>query len=514
MNDTASRPGLLASYFAGHPQGLPNLFFSEMWERFCYYGARALLVFALTSQFAFSESDANKVYGVYTALVYATAILGGWVADRILGFRRSILVGGLIMAAGEFLLFMPSKQVFFYGLSLIITGNGLFKPNISTTVGKLYEQEDAARGPTSDKGDGGQGLSRLIAPGQTRRDRGFVIFYQGINLGAFIAPLLCGWLGETFGFRFGFLAAGIGMVLGVLTFWRGLGKLGDVGKAPPGREGPGSIALVVGCAAVLSGAVYTLMTKKEWMLIALTVLMGSVVVMLLVIAATRQRVERDRMFGLVVLLFANTFFWAMFEQAGSSLNFFAKNWTERVILGWEVPASWFQAINAVCIILMAPLFVWLWKVLERVNRNPSIPVKFGLAIVPLGLGFGVLMLGIGMTGDAMKASWIWLTLLYVLHTCGELCISPVGLSAMTKLAPPSMSGMVMGAWFLSIAVGNYSAGQIAGLVGGGEGAGADAIASVQGYVAVYQPAMLASFGVGAFFLLIGPLVNKLLHGVR
>ncbi|MBK8101075.1 MAG: peptide MFS transporter [Planctomycetes bacterium] len=489
MHDPSSS-GLLGKYFAGHPVGLPMLFFSEMWERFCYYGARALLVFALTSQFQFSEQDANKVYGVYTALVYATAILGGWVADRILGFRRSILVGGLIMAAGEFMLFLPSQEMFFYGLALIITGNGLFKPNISTTVGKLYQ------------------------PGDKTRDRGFVIFYQGINLGAFIAPLLCGWLGEQYGFRFGFLAAGVGMLLGVLTFWRGLDRLGDIGKPPAGKEGTQSILLVVIGAALLSGVVFTLLTKKEWMLTVLSVAMGAVALTLIGIAMTRERVERDRMFGLVILLFANIFFWAMFEQAGSSLNFFAKNWTDRTFFGQEVPAAWFQSINAVCIILMAPLFVWLWKWLDASKRDPSIPVKFGMGIVPLGLGFGVLILGISLTPEGGKASMLWLTALYVLHTCGELCISPVGLSAMTKLAPPSMGGMVMGAWFLSVAVGNFAAGQIASAVGGGEGKNVNAIASAQGYVEVYTPAMWASFGVGAFFLLIGPMVNKLMHGVR
>jgi POT family proton-dependent oligopeptide transporter len=490
VTDGTTRSGFLARYFAGHPTGLPMLFFAEMWERFCFYGARALLVFALTSQFAFSEENASKVYGVYTAFVYATAILGGWIADRVLGFRRSILVGGLIMAAGEFLLFVPSKEVFFYGLALIITGNGLFKPNISTTVGKLYT--------TGDK----------------KRDQGFVIFYQGINLGAFIAPLICGWIGETIDFRLGFFVAGVGMLLGVLTFWRGLDRLGDVGHAPPGREGLQWIVFVVAGAAVLSGAVYMLLQRDDLMFWVLGCLLGAVVLLLLGIAVTRETAERDRMFGLVILLFANTFFWSLFEQAGSSLNFFAKNWTDRSMFGAEVPASWFQAINAVCIIVFAPGFVWLWKKLDAVKRDPSIPVKFGMGIVPLGLGFGVLILGIHFTPAGAKTAMIWITLLYVLHTMGELCISPVGLSAMTKLAPPSMAGMVMGAWFLSIAVGNFAAGQVASMVGSGGGGEKSGIADVQGYVAVYSPAMWVSFAVGGFFLLIGPLVNKLLHGVR
>lgn len=488
MTDANPPKGLMGRYFQGHPAGLSSLFTSEMWERFCFYGARALLVFALTSQFEFTEGEAGKVYGVYTALVYATAILGGWVADKVLGFRRSILVGGLIMAAGEFLLFAPNQEMFFYGLALIITGNGLFKPNISTIVGKLY------------------------APGDKMRDQGFVIFYQGINLGAFIAPLLCGWVGQEYGFRYGFLIAGIGMLLGVLTFWRGLRKLGDVGLPPQGREGVGMIGAVVVGAAALSGAVYFLMTKDEAMLYVLSGLMGGVVLTLLVTAFRRERVERDRLIGLVILLFANMFFWALFEQAGSSLNFFAKNWTDLTMFGWAMPAAWFQSVNAVCIITMAPLFVWMWRWLDRTGKDPSIPVKFGMGILPLGLGFGVLILGISFAGEGEKISPMWLTLLYVLHTLGELCISPVGLSAVTKLAPASMAGMAMGAWFLSIAVGNFAAGQVAAMVGsGGDGTG---IASAQGYADVYMPAMYASFGVGAFFLLIGPLVNRLLHGVR
>ena len=488
QDEVSSGSGFFGRYFAGLPKGLPTLFTSELWERFCFYGARALLVFALTSQYEFSEAEAGKVYGVYTAFVYATAILGGWVADRVLGFRRSILVGGLIMAAGEFLLFVPSQQVFFYGLALIITGNGLFKPNISSIVGKLY------------------------APGDKKRDQGFVIFYQGINLGAFIAPLICGWLGERIDFRVGFLAAGIGMLIGVFTFWRGLSKLEDVGLPPAGREGSASIIQVVIGAAALSGAVFFLLREDEAMLYVLSILFGTVMLILLAAAFRRGKVERDRLIGLLILLFANAFFWALFEQAGSSLNFFAKNWTDRVVFGWEVPASWFQSINAVAIVTLAPVFVWLWRWLDRKNMDPSIPIKFGMGIVPLGLGFGALLLGISLTGEGQKTHLIWITALYVLHTCGELCLSPVGLSAVTKLAPPSMAGMVMGAWFLSIAVGNFAAGQVAAMVGSGESG--EGIATAQGYVDVYGPAMWASFGVGAFFLLIGPLVNKLLHGVR
>jgi POT family proton-dependent oligopeptide transporter len=473
----------------GHPPGLYMLFFAEMWERFCYYGMRALLAFYVAATFATGEGGAALTYGAFTALVYATGILGGWAADRLLGAQRAVILGGLLMALGEFVLMVPTELCFKGGLALMVVGCGLFKPNISNIVGKLY------------------------APGDGRRDQGFVIFYMGINLGAFIAPLICGYIGETFGWRWGFMAAGIGMLLGMVTFMGGLGRLEGKGGVPAGKEGMGP---VVQCAVMwlgLAAAIYLLLGRQDWMFGVMSALMGTVVLVLLGIAVTRERVERDRMIGLVVLLLANTFFWALFEQAGSSLNFFALNCTDRTFGGWEMPASWFQSVNAVCIIGFAPLFVAMWRKLDEAKRSPSIPVKFGMGILPLGLGFGVLILGIGMApGDATRISAIWLIVLYALHTLGELCISPVGLSAMTKLAPPSMSGMVMGSWFMSIAVGNYSAGLLAEAVG--SAGGENGVAKLGDYVGVYSPAMYASFGVGAFFLLISPLVNRMLHGVR
>jgi len=478
-----------ASPAQGHPPGLYLLFFSEMWERFCYYGMRALLAFYVASTFATGEGGAALTYGAYTSLVYATGIFGGWAADRLLGAQRAVILGGVMMAAGEFLLMVPTEVCFLAGLALMVIGCGLFKPNISNIVGKLY------------------------APGDGRRDQGFVIFYMGINLGAFVAPLVCGFIGERFGWRWGFMTAGFGMLLGVGTFLVGLHRLQGKGGTPPGKEGMGPVLQVLAMWAGLGLTIYYLLSKQEWMFWVMTSLLGAVVAALVGIAFTRERVERDRMLGLTILLFANMFFWALFEQAGSSLNFFALNCTDRVMFGWEMPASWFQSVNAVCIILFAPVFVALWKKLDDAKRNPSIPVKFGIGILPLGLGFGILILGIGMAGDtATKISALWLVLLYAVHTLGELCISPVGLSAMTKLAPPSMSGLVMGAWFMSIAVGNYSAGKLAEAVG--SAGGENGVAALTDYVGVYTPAMLASFGVGVFFLVIAPLVNRMMHGVR
>jgi proton-dependent oligopeptide transporter, POT family len=472
----------------GHPPGLYMLFFAEMWERFCYYGMRALLAFYVASTFATGEGGAALTYGAYTSLVYATGILGGWAADRLLGAQRAVIVGGIMMAAGEFVLMVPTELCFKGGLALMVVGCGLFKPNISNIVGKLY------------------------TPGDPRRDQGFVIFYMGINLGAFVAPLICGYVGETYGWRWGFMCAGIGMLLGMVTFMGGLGRLKGKGGVPVGKEGIGPIVQVIVMWTCLAAGIYLLLGKQTWMFTVMSSLMGAVVVVLLGIAFTREKVERDRMIGLTILLFANMFFWALFEQAGSSLNFFALNCTDRTIFGWTMPASWFQSVNAVCIIAFAPVFVQLWRKLDESRKNPSIPVKFGIGILPLGLGFGVLILGISMAGDSKTIPMLWLIALYALHTLGELCISPVGLSAMTKLAPPSMSGMVMGAWFMSIAVGNYSAGLLAEAVGSAGGDGG--VAALKDYVGVYSPAMIASFGVGAFFLVIAPFVNKLLHGVR
>lgn len=473
----------------GHPPGLYMLFFAEMWERFCYYGMRALLAFYVAATFATGEGGASLTYGAYTSLVYATGIFGGWAADRMLGAQRAIILGGIMMAAGEFLLMVPTEPCFLGGLTLMVIGCGLFKPNISNIVGKLYTQ------------------------GDPRRDQGFVIFYMGINLGAFIAPLICGYIGEVYGWRWGFMTAGFGMLLGIGTFMGGLSRLQGKGGVPEGKEGIQPVLQVLALWAVLGGVIYYLLSKQEWMFWVMTSLMGGVVATLVVLALTREKVERDRMLGLTILLFANTFFWALFEQAGSSLNFFALNCTDRTFFGWEMPASWFQSVNAVCIIGFAPLFVMMWKKLEDAKLSPSIPIKFGIGILPLGLGFGILILGIAMAGaEAVKISALWIVFLYVLHTLGELFISPVGLSAMTKLAPPSMSGLVMGAWFMSIAVGNYLAGNLAAAVG--SSGGEQAVAKLTDYVDVYSPAMLASFGVGAFFLVIGPLVNKLLHGVR
>jgi proton-dependent oligopeptide transporter, POT family len=476
-------------HLKGQPPGLYMLFFAEMWERFCYYGMRALLAFYVASTFATGEGGASLTYGAYTSLVYATGIFGGWAADRMLGAQRAIILGGIMMAAGEFLLMVPTQPCFLGGLALMVIGCGLFKPNISNIVGKLYAVDDP------------------------RRDQGFVIFYMGINLGAFIAPLICGYIGEVYGWRWGFMCAGFGMLLGIGTFVLGLGRLQGKGGTPPGKEGMGPVLQVIGMWACLGMAIYYLLSKQEWMFWVMTSLMGGVVVALLVLAMTRERIERDRMIGLTILLLANTFFWALFEQAGSSLNFFALNCTDRTFGSWEMPASWFQSVNAVCIIGFAPLFVLMWRKLGEAKKSPSIPIKFGIGILPLGLGFGVLILGISFAGpDAVRISALWLVLLYALHTLGELFISPVGLSAMTKLAPPSMSGLVMGAWFMSIAVGNYLAGNLAAAVG--SAGGESGVAALKDYVGVYSPAMIASFVVGGFFLLIGPLVNKLLHGVR
>jgi len=481
----------------GHPTGLFVLFFAELWERFCYYGMRALLALYVVQQFNVPQDQASLSYGAFTALVYALGVFGGSVADKILGYRRSILLGGLLMAIGEFCLLVPTQNMFLLGLAVMVVGNGLFKPNISTLVGKLYKQ------------------------GDPRRDGGFTIFYMGINLGAFLAPIACQWVSVQFGengvadYRYGFMAAGIGMLLGLVVFGAGAKHLRGHGLPPAGREGMGSIIQVaIGC-IVCVPLIYFLLSKKDLVGYSLLALGVGIVAYLLYIAFSGDRVIRHRMFALLLLLACNIAFWASFEQAGNSLNFFAQNHIIDLQLGsWVMPFEWFQSVNAIFIVALGPIFSAMWVWLDRSNLNPSIPLKFGLGLLQVGLGFMLLLVGIGGADTQGQVSWTFLTGLYLIHTTGELCISPVGLSMVTKLAPPQITGMVMGAWFVSIALANYAAGlfsKIAGEASVGAASGADALA---GYESAFVPIVWMTMIVGGVLVLLSPLVNKLMHGVK
>jgi len=496
------------STILGHPSGLFVLFFAELWERFCYYGMRALLVFHLVQVFDKERADAAVIYGAYTALVYALGIFGGFVADRLLGYKRSIILGGAIMAAGAFTLVSHDETWFLVGLATIIVGNGLFKPNISTLVGKLYPQ------------------------GDPRRDSGFTIFYMGINLGAFLAPIFCArvsyWLSSTLDpvtgdkipdYRYGFMLAGAGMLLGLAVFGIWGKVLRGKGDAPPERQGLGAMAAVaVGCLAAIP-VMYSLLRKDEFTGAAMLVLGIGMALFLLIFALRSERVVRDRILALLILLLCNVAFWASFEQAGNSLNFFAANHINHLSIGflnWTMIPEEFQSVNAIGIVLLGPVFAALWVKLAKANMNPSIPAKFGLGLMQVGLGFGLLLLGIQSADDAGRIPWYWLAGLYLIHTSGELCISPVGLSMVTKLAPERMTGMVMGAWFVSIACANYAAGlfsRIAGEVKVGAEAqvGKSALA---GYVEAFTPIVWMTVALGIGLFVASRLVNKLMHGVK
>ncbi len=442
--------------FFGHPKGLSTLFFTEMWERFGYYGMRGLLILFMTAPAAagglgFSVAKAGAIYGIYTSMVYLASLPGGWIADRILGQQRAVLVGGLIMSVGYLTLSAPGLAPFYTGLVLVVLGTGLLKPNISTIVGQLYSPEDR------------------------RRDAGFSIFYMGINLGAFLAPLVCGFVGETYNYRWGLALAGVGMVIGLVTFVRGRPRLGEAGLHPaaPKEEAEraavrrklyrAGLGLILAVAVALAGEVAGLYELTAEVVVNLVGLFLFAVVIALFgwmfFAGDWTPVERKRLIAILVLFLVSCFFWSVFEQAGSTLNLFAKQDTERLLFGFEFPASWLQSLNSFFIWTLAPVFAWLWMRLGP--REPSSPAKFAWGMVLVGAGFLVLVPpALGVQGGE-KAAFHWLLLTYLLHTMGELCLSPVGLSAVTKLAPARVAGMMMGVWFVSISMGNYLGGRIA-----------------------------------------------------
>lgn len=490
MSNAAAVPAL------GHPPGLYMLFFAEMWERFCYYGMRALLGLYVVQQFGKAQDQASLAYGAFTALVYATGIFGGYVADRVLGYRRSIIVGGIVMALGEFALLIPNEKAFLLGLAGVVVGNGLFKPNISTLVGKLYEQ------------------------GDPRRDGGFTIFYMGINVGALLAPLVCAWVSLKMGtpnaagemipdYRWGFGMAGAGMLLGIGTFALGGKLLRGHGGPPPGREGMGWVLVVLAGCAMVAPLVFLLLDNKQFAGYLLLALSGGITAYLLYTGVKLGTVVLQRILALLVLLFVNALFWACFEQAGNSLNFFAQNHIGNK--GW-FQFEYFQSVNPIYIVAFAPVFAWLWVWLDRRRLNPSIPMKFGIGLVQVGLGFAVALVAIGMFESKSMGMFFALFVVYLLHTTGELCVSPVGLSMVTKLAPTHMTGIVMGAWFLSISMGNYVAGIFSALAGASAEPGENA--PLSGYTEAFTPITYMAVGAGVLLMVLSRPLNKLMHGIK
>ncbi len=444
----------------GHPRGLFVLFFAEMWERFSFYGMRALLVLYLTKHFLFGDAQAALIYASYGSLVYLTPVIGGLIADRWLGFRRAIVCGAVLLCLGHLGMAVEGEPavrsadgvlrddfalgVMYASLGLIIVGVGFLKPSISSIVGQLYAEDDP------------------------RRTSGFTIFYMGINLGAFIATLACGYLGETWGWAWGFGLAGVGMLTGLGTFLWGRRFLEGAGEPPDPVKLTLRIAPLLSrerliyAGGVIATALAWLMLDTPQLVRFLLLTVASVTIGYLLWFSVRQcnAVERGRLLSMLFLTSVSVVFWAFFEQAGSSLTLFTDRNVDREIVGITINASQFQSLNPCFIILLAPLFAMLWPWLARRGAEPSVPMKFGLGIVQVGLGFGALVAGAATATDGLVFAG-WLALAYLLHTTGELCLSPVGLAMITRLSVTRIAGLMMGVWFLSSSFSHYVAGLIA-----------------------------------------------------
>ncbi|MCK9158899.1 MAG: peptide MFS transporter [Bacteroidaceae bacterium] len=465
-----------------HPKGLYLLFVTEMWERFSYYGMRALFVLYLTQALLFNKDLSSQIYGSYTGLVYLTPLIGGYISDRYWGNRRSIFCGGIMMAIGQFLMFFSAvyyqqaqlaSYLMFCGLGILILGNGFFKPNISTMVGDLYEPTDH------------------------RKDSAFTIFYMGINVGATIAPLWCGFVGNTGNpadFKWGFLSAGIGMLLGIIVFQLLKNKYlctpngKQIGltpkqntvrlqekKAEEKRQqhaSPLRIYLSIIGAIVLFlvfSINYSSLNNNSLSIFSGADWIGSLIFSISIITPiflitdkALTKIERERIWVIYIVSFFVIFFWSAFEQAGASLTFFADEQTNRTILGWQMPASYFQSFNAIFVVLLSPIFAMLWSFLGKKNKEPNSPTKQSIGLFLLSIGYLIIAFGVRGVAPGTKVSMLWLTSLYLVHTMGELCLSPIGLSLVNKLSPAHLASLLMGVWFMSNAAANKFAGILSG----------------------------------------------------
>ncbi len=485
----------------GHPKGLYVLFGAEMFERLCYYGMRGLLILYLTKALMQGDEKAIGIYGAFTALVYAAPVWGGKLADTVLGYRRAVIFGGIVMAIGEFLILGGNEFWLFLGMSAIIIGNGYFKANISTIVGKLYKD------------------------GDPMRDSGFTIFYMGINIGALLATVAIAPIGETFGFRWGFGLAGLGMLLGVFIFIRGKDKLEGHGEAPDPEMLKkwgmpvyiGSLLAIPLLFALINYGRDIHFLGQDLLFYLLIGLLCFVCFNLLREGFKGDKVQRDRIIVLMILMTFNVVFWACFEQAGSSLTLFADRNVDRNVFGiYEMPASQTQFFNPLFIILFGSIFSVMWVRLSAIGKNPNIPVKFGLGIIQLGLGYLLLLVGASIAGETAMVPLFILGLMYLLHTTGELFLSPIGLSMVTKLAPKHMTGSAMGAWFLSFAFSMYVAAALAKLTGSESGAAVD-VTPAEGlaqYVGMYGKMGWVTVGIGVVLVLLSKPLNKMMHGVE
>ncbi|MGQ8336558.1 peptide MFS transporter [Sunxiuqinia sp. A32] len=502
--------------FFGHPIGLSSLFATEMWERFSYYGMRALLVLFLTATFAnggfeMAELDAFTIYGIFTGLVYVTPIIGGILADKVLGQRKTIYIGGLSMAIGQFLLAtsamsvesnMAFRQPLFYaGLGILILGNGFFKPNISTMVGELYDNNDP------------------------RKDGGFTIFYMGINLGAFLSPLVAGYLGEQIAWEYGFLSAGAGMLLGTTWFFIRSHTLGNIGMPPKVKAERNRLAVkdwisiliyVLVIVAFIIGFILgwsSIAAGIQTWIIRIVGFGGLAYLIFSIVTGTNGKTEWSRVFVILILAVFNIFFWSGFEQAGTTFNIFARDNTQRMIGSWEIPATWFQSVNAIFIVLFAPLFSVLWLKLDRKKLNPNTPMKFAWGMIFLSLGFIIMAIAYtkSTTGNAdgpvLLVSPLWLVFVFMLHTFGELCLSPIGLSMVTKLSPPKLVSTMMGVWMGSFAAGNFVASQMKAISIRLQ----DALGRE---VQVFWLIAIQSAIIGAILVVLSPWLKKMMKGIK
>lgn len=479
----------------GHPRGLMTLFFTELWERFSYYGMRGILVLylvdAVRGGFAMNTATAGAIYGLYTSMVYLVALPGGWVADNIMGQRNAIFTGGVIIACGHFSMAVPSNYTFYLGLVLIIIGTGFLKPNVSAIVGGLYPE------------------------GGARRDAGFSIFYMGINVGALCGPLICGYLGENINWHYGFGAAGVGMVFGLIQYRLGYRYFHTIGVLTPEeraeRRAPAIRKLTVGLVALLGIAVGAIVIRRfiySFTIQQFAQVLGGFVIVLaivyfgsVVLFAKLEMFERKRVVVIFLLFLGAALFWSGFEQAGSSMNLFAERLTNRVVFGWETPASWLQMVNPLFIIILAPVFGSIWVALSKREKEPSIPIKFFYGLFLLGVGFMVMAWGSTyVREDGPGVSPMWLIVTYFLHTTGELCLSPVGLSSITKLSPKRLVGQMMGTWFMGAALGNLIAGLVAGQF------------ETLPLPTLFRTVAFISGGTGVLFLLFSGPIRKLIGG--
>lgn len=484
------------SQIMGHPKPLWMLFMSEFWERFAFYGIRWAMVLYIVAQFyngeASGERPASELYGAYLALVYAGAIFGGYVADKLIGYQRSMMVGAIIMAAGLFMIAIPDPMIFKLGLATIIVGNGQFKPIISTMVGKLYAMDDQ------------------------RRDSGFTIFYMGINIGAMLAPIVTQLLAQkVFGsdampaYKVVFIAAGIGMIISLLWFYFGRHQLKGIGTPTEEQKDSKRLFLVIGAGLLIGIPLFyfLLSIKATFLQIILMALFVIPAVMLFSEGVKEGKIARDKVIAMLLIFLFNVMFWMFFEQAGSSFNFLADKIVNRNFGSWEFPTAYFQSVNSVAIIALAPVLAWLWVRMGK--NNPIIPRKFGLGLIFNGLAFLLLVFALkSLVGADGKIPFWTLLMVYVIQSIGELCLSPIGLSMTTKLAPTKLAGMAMGCWFLSIAIGNNLSGIFAGVVSGEGGM------TVQSALSGYNFGFYALVAAGVLLFLLASTVQKLMHGVK